>query len=103
MNLKKLFSTVLIVICISLSMPAVSNAMPTETGNTAPVKTDVTVDPMVRLQEIRDMDRSNLSRIEKKELRQEVKEIKRSAKSKNGVYLSVGAIVIIVLLLILLL
>ena len=57
-----------------------------------------------RLDEIKEMDKSDMSRAEKKELRQEVKEIKTELKSTgNGVYLSVGAIIIIVLLLILLL
>lgn len=57
-----------------------------------------------RLDEIKAMDKSEMSRAEKRELRQEVKEIKTELKSTgNGVYLSVGAIIIIVLLLILLL
>lgn len=57
-----------------------------------------------RLEEIKAMDKSDLSRSEKKELRKEVKEIKAELKSTgNGVYLSVGAIIIIILLLILLL
>lgn len=57
-----------------------------------------------RLEEIKAMDKSDLSRSEKKELRKEVKAIKATLKSSgNGVYLSVGAIIIIVLLLILLL
>ncbi len=57
---------------------------------------------MNRLIEIRDMDKSNLTRVEKKELRKEVKEIKKEARNR-GIYLSVGAIIIIILLLILLL
>ena len=57
-----------------------------------------------RLEEIKEMDKSDMSRAEKKELRAEVKEIKAALKSTgNGVYLSVGAIIIIILLLILLL
>ena len=57
-----------------------------------------------RLEEIKEMDKSDMSRAEKKELRNEVKEIKAELKSTgNGVYLSVGAIIIIILLLILLL
>ena len=57
-----------------------------------------------RLEEIKEMDKSAMSRAEKKELRKEVKEIKADLKSTgNGVYLSVGAIIIIILLLILLL
>lgn len=57
-----------------------------------------------RLEEIKKMDRSELNSSEKKALRKEVKAIKSSLKaSGNGVYLSIGAIIIIVLLLVLLL
>jgi ribosomal protein L20A (L18A) len=58
-----------------------------------------------RVEEIRHMDKSNLSRAEKKELRSELKEMKTQARAigGGGVYLSVGAIIIIILLLILIL
>lgn len=57
-----------------------------------------------RLEEIKEMDKSSLNSSEKKELRKEVREIKSELKaSGNGVYFSVGAIIIILLLLILLL
>ncbi|MGC4039491.1 MAG: hypothetical protein QM710_01485 [Flavobacterium sp.] len=57
-----------------------------------------------RLEEIKEMDKSEMSSAEKKELRKEVKSIKSELRSTgNGVYLSVGAIIIIILLLILLL
>lgn len=57
-----------------------------------------------RLEEIKSMDKSNMSSKEKKALRKEVRSIKKSlAELNGGVYLSVGAIIIIVLLLILLL
>lgn len=57
-----------------------------------------------RLEEIKSMDKSNMSSQEKKALRKEVRSIKKSlAQLNGGVYLSVGAIIIIVLLLILLL
>lgn len=57
-----------------------------------------------RLEEIKKMDKSNMSRAEKKELRKEVKTIKANLKATgNGVYLSIGAIIIVILLLILLL
>lgn len=59
---------------------------------------------LLRLDEIKAMDKSELSSIEKKTLRKEVRDIKSTLKSTgNGVYLSVGAIIIIILLLILLL
>jgi ribosomal protein S6 len=57
-----------------------------------------------RLEEINALDKSEMSRLEKKGLRKEVKEIKKEMKViSGGVYLSVGAIIIIILLLILLL
>ena len=56
---------------------------------------------MNRLEEIRDMDKTNLESSEKKELRREVREIKRELRGK-GIYLSTGAIIIIVLLILLL-
>lgn len=55
-----------------------------------------------RLEEIKAMDKSEMKASEKKELRKEVRTIKANlAASKNGVYISVGGIIIIVLLLIL--
>lgn len=57
-----------------------------------------------RVEEIREMDKSDLSRVEKRALRKELKEMKSQAKAlSGGVYLSVGAIIIIILLLILIL
>jgi len=57
-----------------------------------------------RLEEIKEIDKSTLNSTEKKELRSEVKAIKSSLKSTgNGVYLSVGAIIVILLILILIL
>jgi len=62
-----------------------------------------------RVNEIRTMDRSNLTRAEKKELKGELKEMRHEANNisaaggSGGIYLSVGAIIIIILLLILIL
>ena len=57
-----------------------------------------------RLEEIKATDTKNLTRLEKKDLRREVREIKKElAAMSGGVYLSVGAIILIALLLILLL
>jgi hypothetical protein len=56
-----------------------------------------------RVEEIRNMDKSHLSHMQRIGLRKELKELKTQAKAVNGVYLSVGAIIIIILLLILIL
>lgn len=57
-----------------------------------------------RLNEIKAIDKSELKTSEKKALRKEVRAINAELRSTgNGVYLSIGAIIIVVLLLILLL
>jgi hypothetical protein len=56
-----------------------------------------------RLDEINAMDKSDMKRAEKRQLRTEVKAINQELKELGGgVYLSVGAVIIIILLLILL-
>ena len=57
-----------------------------------------------RLSEIKEMDKSALNDLQKKELRKEVRSIKKSLiHGSGGIFLSVGAILIIALVLILLL
>jgi hypothetical protein len=57
-----------------------------------------------RVEEIKAMDKSDLSKTERKALKKELKEMKKKARAlSGGVYLSVGAIIIIILLLILIL
>ncbi len=56
-----------------------------------------------RLEGIKDMDKSNLNSSERKELRKEVREIKKTLRaSGRGIYISTGAIIIILLVLLLL-
>jgi len=54
-----------------------------------------------RLEEIKAMDIENMSRSEKRALRKEVKHIEKTM-ATGGVYISVGALIIIILLIILL-
>ena len=58
-----------------------------------------------RVNEIQHMDKSNLSKSEKRELKTELKTMKKQANAiaGGGVYLSITAIVIIILVLIILL
>jgi hypothetical protein len=73
----------------------------TENTKEAPAEVKVLLN---RLEEIKEMDKSNLKASEKKALRKEVRAINAELRSTgNGVYLSVGAIIIVILLLILLL
>ncbi len=56
-----------------------------------------------RVQEINAMDLSSLTKAEKRDIKKELREIKKQNEFlSGGVYLSVGAIIIIILLLILL-
>lgn len=57
-----------------------------------------------RVEEIRDMDKSELSTGKKKELKKELKEIKATVKEQGGyIYISAGTLLVIILLVILLL
>ncbi len=104
MNPKKIISLLLLAMCLTMVMPAFA-ANETPIVNTETPNNDATAQQLItRLKEIRDMDKSNLTSSEKRALRKEVREMKKEVKrSQQGVYLSVGAIIIIVLLLILLL
>lgn len=53
-----------------------------------------------RVAEIRAMDKSTLTKEDRKALRKELKEMRREARAVTGVYISVGALIIIILLLI---
>ncbi|HVS95941.1 MAG TPA: hypothetical protein VHE54_05625 [Puia sp.] len=53
-----------------------------------------------RVEEIRAMDKSQLTKAERKQLRTELKAMKKESRAITGVYISVGALIIIILLLI---
>jgi hypothetical protein len=93
--------------CLSLTFnPFAANAASAGIHSTATGYSDSTqaANLMIRLNEIRDMDKSVLNSSDKKALRKEVRAIKSEMKANSqGVYLSVGAIIIIILLLILIL
>ncbi|HEY3406357.1 MAG TPA: hypothetical protein VGK59_23375 [Ohtaekwangia sp.] len=56
-----------------------------------------------RLEEIKAMDKSSLTRAEKRALRHEVKAIEKEMKTMSGgVYISIGALLIIIILILLL-
>ncbi len=59
-----------------------------------------------RVEEIRDMDKSSLTRVEKKALKEELKDLKKEARAMgldSRISISVGALIIIILLLIIIL
>jgi len=99
---RKILRLTTLVLFIAISLPATSsNISPaTEPGGTDPKAQQL----LLRLDQIKTMDKTQLSNTEKKNLRKEVKEIKKELKVlSGGVYLSIGAVIIIILLLILLL
>jgi len=80
-----------------------TEAVATSPAITKPVEPVAAKILTTRLYEIKAIDKSKLNSSEKKQLRKEVRSIKKELKELNGgVYLSVGAVIIIVLLLIIL-
>jgi len=103
--MKKFVLSLLLTIAISI-VPNISMASEIMPKPTAPTPTEIPAEIHVmlnRLEEIKDMDKSDLKRSERKELREEVRTIKKNVKaSGNGLYISSGAIIIILLLIIIL-
>jgi hypothetical protein len=72
-------------------------------NETQEVPAEVTIQ-LNRLEEIKAMDKSDLSRSEKRSLRKEVRAIQSDLQTKkHGIYISIGAFIIIILLLVILL
>lgn len=102
--MKKLIYSFALIFMLGISVNTVSAA-------TTKDKVEMTAEQKVqlekitnRVEEIKAMDKSHLSRSERKELRKELREMKHQARAMGGgIYLSVGAIIIIILLLILIL
>src|SRR6478609_1159836 len=105
-TMKNLFKPTLLVVLMSLTLASTSNAF-SETPKTNKIEkmSDEDSQRMInRLEEIKSMDVSTMTRKEKKELRHEVKAIKHTLRTQSsGVYVSVGALLIIILLVIILL
>lgn len=88
---------------IPQQLSAAAGIPPTATAAPMPVEPNTSNKLISRLNVITEMDKTSMSPAEKKDLRQEVRSIKKELKANNGgVYLSVGAVVIIILLIILL-
>lgn len=108
MKIKNTILSCLLVISTITSGFSAPAAVPDVKSTTAPAETPGAIraqELVNRLEEIKAMDVKAMSKKEKRELRAEVKSIKREMRQINdgGVYISVGGIIIILLLLILLL
>ena len=104
---KFIFGITTFLMLSAIALPAISSnnvSDPPLSNKPAKVENSSSQQLMQRLEEIKGMDKSELTRLEKKSLRKEVKDIKKEMSVNNGgIYLSVGAIIIVILLLILLL
>lgn len=102
--MKKVMSCLIV---LATLVPTLGNAsassspvVPISNG-TEPIEVRVMLN---RLEEINAMDKSNMKPSEKRALRKEVRVLKRDLKaSSGGVYLSVGALLLVIILLIVLL
>lgn len=107
MYLNKKLRIVTTALVVTMVLPAsaavvVRDSTKSATAINVPESKDLAL--MKRLEEIKELNKLELTRVERKNLRKEVRQIKREMKdSSRGVYLSIGAIIIIILLLILIL
>lgn len=102
-----------VILCLTmLAMASFSNTVmasekePKTNITETTIKEEIPADVQImlnRLEEIKAMDKSDLKSAERKELRAEVREIKSTLRANgNGIYISTGAIIIILLLIIIL-
>ena len=89
---------------IPTQLKAVADNDPAAKPSTETVMTAETIALLARIDEIKDMDKSNLTSAQKKDLRKELRQIKQTlALTGPGIYLSVGALILVIVLLVLLL
>lgn len=95
-----------VLLMLFIAVPGFSNETTPPVRNTTPSEAAARVEVLTnRLNEIKAMDIKSMSGKEKRVLRKEVRSIEKEIKQTNdsGVYISVGAIIIILILLIVLL
>lgn len=99
-----LYITVIMMTLIAVPTTAFTSESSMKGNDPEPKEIPAEVRAMLdRIDEIKEMDKSGLTRVEKKELRKELREMKKEVKANGyGIYLSAGAIIIILLLIILL-
>lgn len=99
-----LYLIILLISISSIPTPIYAAEKDSTSISNPPKKVPAEVQLMLdRLKEIKAIDKSNMSRIEKRALRKEVKSLSAAIRStSSGIYLSLGAILIIILLIILL-
>ncbi len=102
MNLKKIIPLFLIAMSFTVVTPALALDETPVTKKTEKPLDQHSQELLNRLIEIRDMDKSNLTKEEKKALKEEVRAIKKEEKKKgNGIIFGLGIIGVILLVLLL--
>ena len=107
MHVKNIIRIAAFAMVMAITLPAKSNTLANADStlpNSAATTNELRAQQMLyRLQEIKAIDKSTLTKEQKKELRKEVKAMRKEARRDEvrGIYLSIGAVIIIVLLLIL--
>ena len=95
--------------CLLFVVPVIPLEADTESASTSKssamdIESAEIEELLLRIDEINEMDKSELISSEKRELRKEVRSINKELKQRQpGIYVSVGAAIVILLLLILLL
>ena len=103
MNIKKNLRMIALVSLMACMIPAASNAA-TTTPSDSLADSRIAAQITLRVHEIQDMDKTNLTASEKRGLKKELRDMKKQASGLDSrVYLSIGAIIIIILVLILIL
>jgi hypothetical protein len=101
--MKNLLKAALLIMLVSVA-PALSAKNITRTTVVTSTMDAAEAQKLVnRLEELKAMDKSTMTRSQKRAARNEVKAIQKTMSSGGGVYLSVGAVILIVILLIILL
>ena len=101
--MKNLFKAALLILLVSVA-PALPAKNITRTAVVTSTMDAAEAQKLVnRLEELKAMDKSTMTRTQKRAARNEVKSIQKTMSSGGGVYLSVGAVILFVILLIILL
>jgi hypothetical protein len=100
--MKKLFAVLSLFLVVSLGFAAPTERPTPKKDLTEEQKAELAAIE-TRIAEIQAMDFSDMSKAEKKEIREELRDMKAQAKkASGGIYISTGAIIIILLLIIIL-
>lgn len=104
MKVQKIIRIASFLVLLAIAIPASSATIVPESSATARTEDARSQQLLQRLNDIKALDKSELTRLDKKALRKEVVSIKKEMKKiTGGIYLSAAAVIIIILVLLLLL